>query len=401
MRQIRTLHDLYMAFIEINADLSRIVFRREYKLPVDGNTEATAYLTKEEKEFLEAVQKLEIKYDGASVPSETEPEATASTAQHKMPSTSIFDNVVMLKANDAIRQNRYIASGDMKPEAQMVYDVIMKITRQCMKKVRGMLSSNQYDLVTARVVDSLWKSLGERLDLAFSNAAAILNADASQEERDLFLHHFLFSHAMKWSRQYAMGILYTVQPTGNTADSDPSSADWSYGHTLVNHNAHNAIAINLHMLNMCRLHPKSSASAYGSDAASSLSSLNKASMDEISHAYATFLPTLNEAINAGVQKAMAFIKNSPFFDELKKHGDTEVDNQMLHISTTVGTEVRLSLARLPGNQLDRIGDIVKLMCTGEKWRPYQNYPGCLVMQHIREITVNTVAKVAETMEAGK
>lgn len=398
MRQISTLHELYMAFIEINADLSRIVFRREYKLPVDGNTEATAYLTKEEKEFLDAVQKLEIKYDGASVPSETEPEITASTAQHERQSTSLFDNVVMLKANDAIRQNRYTASGDMKPEVQMVYDVIMKITRQCMKKVRGMLSSNQYELVTVRVVDSLWKSLGKRLDLAFSNAASILNEDASQEAQDSFLHHFLFSHAMKWSRQYAMGILYTVQPTGNTADGDPSSADWSYGHTLENHDA---IAINLHMLNMCRLHPKSSASAYGNDAASSLSSLNKASMDEISHAYATFLPTLNEAINAGVQTAMAFIKNSPFFDELKKYGDTEVDNKMLHISATVGTEVRISLARLHGNQLDRIGDIVKLLCTGEICRPYQRYPGCLVMQHIREITVKTVAKVAETMRAGK
>ena len=402
MRTIYSINDLYWAFTEMHS-LDSIVIageRKEYTLE-DGHI---IYLTEEEKRFLDAIKKFECvkapeKPSGADVP----PVSLVSDrildsseiVQKESGQTTLFGCWRSLKKYGLTGTMRQYAPGCMIQDVGRIDAAIDKAIDRAKKycrEYRHPLNRHQLEVTLDFTKEYLWESLGDSFRKALANAAKRLVCATGTDACDKFLCQFLLGHAKVGLKKYARAVLYTEEsefrPSGESPEfperEELTNLDFTYGEELTQQQ--DALALQMHMLNMYRLMPGESAKCYGSDAIEIVPvtraiAKKHASNDEVAWLYGSHFTLLNDAVIRGVERVMSFVKDGPFVGRIKDPNYRE--SVEVELRTQVSNRVRMEIATLDGKDFEHILKDLNTMHSRESYNPFHRYPGAIIMKRIR------------------
>lgn len=392
MRTITTIKDLYWAFAEMHSANSIIIGgeRNEYTLE-DGHV---VYVTEEERRFLDAIKKFECvkapeKPSGLDIP----------------PTSSIPDDIpessatlfgcwrIMTKYGFTGNMRKYVPD-TMKPAVEKIdsaIDTAIGLAKKSCREIMHPLNRHQLEVTLDSTKEYVWESLGESFQKALANAAKKLVCSTRTDACDKFLEQFMRGHARVGLKKYGRAVIYTEESAFTPQGENPEfperdeliNLDFTYGDELEQQDA---LALQMHMLNMYRVMPAESAKCYGPDASEIVPVANAiarktVSNDEVAWLYCRHFALLNDAINKGVKRAMGFAKDGPFLGRTKDpryRVSAEVE-----LATQVSNRVRMEIATLEGDDFAHILKDLDTMHSKESYNPFHRYPGALIMKRIR------------------
>lgn len=425
MRTITTIKDLYWAFAEMHSANSIITAgeRKEYTLE-DGRV---VYVTEEEKQFLEAIKKFEC-VDAPAAPATPvtigdlikacpHPDAPADVIFPKpeFPPAQMLDAQQSKRHTDAgpislfsclCRLKRYGLAGYVPhnpPDyavasigaVREAITVAMKLATKDCKDMTHELNEKQKEMTFECTTKYLWKVLGGNFDKALANATKKLVCSGRTDAYDCFVRNFLQGHARVGINKYGRAILYSTECTLGCEGEhikfpvrdEILNSDLKYGVEL---GEQDALAMQLHMLQMYRVLPENASKCYGSYAHGIRDTIGRISKNpinqpvpsgEVEDMYSKHFPLLEEAIKRGVKRVMSFIYCSPFYDRIPV-GEYR-DGVNTDIAEQVKDTVRNSLVALKDTDFDTIMKTMDAMRSKNKWTPFKRYPGAIIMKHIR------------------
>lgn len=414
MRTITNLHDLYLAFAELHSCCAILNSgeRTEYNLG-DGHI---AYLTCDEREFLDAIKKLETKTgETTEVPVLTRnPDlditgglcqtiADSTRAMHPGVDTTkpltLFTAYTLLKRRGITGKNRKRPpSEDTAKAVEVVSTSIEKavnsVLKKCKKDYLSDLNKYQLEKTYEYAVEFVWDALGDRFEKALSHAASKLACSANEDAFDLFLYNFMRVHARCACRDYGRCIFYVEVRQFDMPSMENEypeqfntlTTDLKYGEGI---GCQDAIALQLSLLNMCRLLPDSAKVALGPYNSGCRSAIIKAILrrevddGELDHLYGEHFGILDNAITAGTDRAMRFLKAGNFFaGDSSGHRLLNAYHETL-IRDDVRRRVRMALVCLNDNDLSNVLKDIDEMRARDKFHAHKRYPCGIVMQHVR------------------
>lgn len=401
MRTITTIKDLYWAFAEMHSANSIIIGgeRNEYTLE-DGHI---VYVTEEEKRFLDAIKKFECveapeKPSGADIPPTSSipddmPDSSA-TLRKEFSQATLFGCWRSLSKYGLKWQTRKFVPDIMKQAVEKIESAIDTAVDRAKKDCREIMHSlnrHQLEVALDSTKEYVWESLGESFRKALANAAKKLVCSTGTDACDKFLEQFMRGHARVGLKKYGRAVIYTEESAFTPQGENPEfperdellNLDFKYGEEF---GQQDALALQMHMLNMYRLMPVESATCYGPDAGE-IAPVAKAianktvSNDEMAWLYCRHFTLLNDAINKGVERAMVFVKDGPFIGRIKDPRYRE--SAVVELSTQVSNRVRMEIATLEGDDFAHILKDLDTMRSRESYNPFHRYPGAIIMKRIR------------------
>jgi hypothetical protein len=398
MRTITTIKDLYWAFAEMHSASSIIIAgeRNEYTLE-DGHI---VYVTEEEKRFLDAIKKFERaeapeKPSGVDIPpaSSIPDDLTESsdTLRKEFSQATLFGCWRSLSKYGLKWQSRKYVPDIMKQAVEKIesaIDTAVDRARKDCREIMHSLNRHQLEVAMDSTKEYVWESLGENFSKALANAAKKLVCATRTDACDKFLKQFIRGHARVGLKKYGRAVIYTEESAFTQHPEFPErdellNLDFKYGEEF---GQQDALALQMHMLNMYRLMPAESAKCYGSDASEIVPVANaieskKVSPDEVAWLYCRHFALLNDAINKGVERAMAFAKDGPFLGRIKDPRYRE--SAVVEVATQVSNRVRMEIATLEGDDFEHILKDLDTMHSKESYNPFHRYPGAIIMKRIR------------------
>jgi hypothetical protein len=402
MRTITTIEDLYWAFAEMHSANSIIIGgeRNEYTLE-DGHV---VYVTEEEKRFLDAIKKFECVeapeqpsgFDippTSSIPDDMPAYSATLRKEEPIPAT-LFGCWRVLTKYWLMGNMRKHVPDTLKPAVEKIdsaIDTAVDKARKDCREIMHSLNRHQLEVALESTKEYVWESLGENFRKALANAAKKLVCATRTDACDKFLKQFMRGHARVGLKKYGRAVIYTEESAFTQQGESPEfperdellNLDFKYGEEF---GQQDALALQMHMLNMYRLMPVESATCYGPDAGE-IAPVAKAianktvSNDEMAWLYCRHFTLLNDAINKGVERVMGFVKDGPFLGRIKDPRYRE--SAVVEVATQVSNRVRMEIATLEGDDFAHILKDLDTMRSRESYNPFHRYPGAIIMKRIR------------------
>ena len=392
MRTITTIKDLYWAFAEMHSANSIIIGgeRNEYTLE-DGHV---VYVTEEERRFLDAIKKFDCvkapeKPSGFDIP----PTPSIPDGMPRSSATLFGCWRIMTKYGLTGNMRKHVPD-TMKPAVEKIdsaIDTAIARARKSCREFMHPLNRHQLEVTLESTKEYVWKSLGESFQKALANAAKKLVCSAGTDVCDKFLEQFVRGHARVGLKKYGRAVIYTEESAFVQQGENPEfperdellNLDFKYGEEF---GQQDALALQMHMLNMYRLMPAESSKCYGPDASEIVPVANAiarktVSNDEVAWLYCRHFTLLNDAINKGVERVMGFAKDGPFMGRIKDPRYRE--SAGVELATQVSNRVRMEIATLEGNDFAHIIKDLDTMHSRESYNPFHRYPGAIIMKRIR------------------
>ena len=402
MRTITTINDLYCAFAEMHSADSIIIAGERNKYTEDGRV---IYLTEEEKRFLDAIKKLQCvktpeKPSGLDI-SPTSPipagirDSSEIPRKESSPDT-LFSCWHSLTTYGLTGRCRKYAPDSMTQAVDKIdsaIDTAIGEAKKDCREIMRLLNRHQLEVALHSTREYVWESLGESFRKALNNVAKKLVCSTCTDACDKFLCQFMRGHARVGLKKAGRAVIYTEEsefsPSGESPEfperAELTNLDFTYGEELCQQQ--DALALQMHMLNMYRLMPGESAKCYGSVDASEIVPVvraianKKATSDEVAWLYCRHFVLLNDAINNGVKRVMGFIKDGPFIGNINEPKYRE--SVEIELGTQVSNRVRMEIATLDGKDFEHILKDLDTMHSRESHNPFHRYPGAIIMKRIR------------------
>lgn len=404
MRTISDIDDIYWAFAELHNVGSIITGgEREETTLEDGRV---VYLTGEEKRFLDAVNRLR---QPKPITRDTliENDVTADKVAEPISTLTLFTAVYGLRRQRLTGNARHDAPEYARKAVEKVDAKVREAVSAAMKSLKkytGDLNDYQLTITTCHAIDEVWDALGDRFTRAVGRAAHRLMTNSVFTENDgaydRFLQHFIHTHARSAVIDLSRAAYYyesfpfchrevsSEYPERN----EILNTDIKYGDRL---GCQDAIAMQLNLLNMYRVHPGMARRFIGEPAAAKINRLlaglpkdtpvilrDTVFREDIGKMYADHFAELNDSIVSGVKMAIGFLKDSPILMDGLDGVSRDYVLEQLETRTTLYVYVQMACL----DECDFayiIRDISSMREKDVGMRPLRDYPGAIIMKHVR------------------